>query len=119
MERKPPRERPRRGAWWGSRRARAGAAACLAAVLVALALPGPAAAYRCGSTQAPDGAQATAMFQDCRAEAPPRRRHPNKRGSVSSLTVVVLALAAALLLPIGARGIPYNLDPYSSQDRPY
>ena len=118
MVRMPLRERPRRGAWRGSRRARAGAAACLVTVVVVLALPGPAAAYRCGSTQAPDGAQATAMFQDCRAEAPPDER-PNRRGSVSSLTVVVLALAAALLLPIGARGIPYNLDPYSSQDRPY
>jgi hypothetical protein len=118
MERKPPRERPRRGAWWGSRVARAGAAACLAAAIVTLALPGPAAAYRCGSTQPPDGAQPTAMFQDCRAEAPPKRPRANKRGSISSLTVVVLALAAALLLPIGARGIPYSIDPYS-QDRPY
>jgi len=86
--------------------------------MVALALPGPASAYRCGSTQAPDGAQATAMFQDCRAGTPARRKHPNKRGSMSSLTVVVLALAAALLLPIGARGIPYGVDPHS-QDRPY
>ena len=87
--------------------------------MVVLVLPGPAAAYRCGATQAPDGAQATAMFQDCRAEAPPRRKRPNKRGSVSSLTVLVLAVAAALLLPIGARGIPSSLDPYSSKDRPY
>jgi len=87
--------------------------------MVMLALPGPAAAYRCGSTQPPDGAQATAMFQDCRAEAPPARRpRANKRGSMSSLTVLVIAVAAALLLPIGARGIPYSLDPYS-QDRPY
>lgn len=116
----PPRERPRRGARWGSRRARAGAAACLAAVLVVLAVPAPASAYRCGSTQPPDGAQVTAMFQDCRAETPPPRRpRPNKRGSMSSLTVLVLAIVAALLLPIGARGIPINVDPYGRQDRPY
>src|SRR5215216_7386130 len=97
MMRMPPRERPRRGAWRGSRPARAGASTCLAAVIVALAVPGPAAAYRCGSTQPPDGAQARAMFRDCRAEAPPERRpRANKRGSMSSLTVLVVAVAAAL-----------------------
>jgi len=59
------------------------------------------------------------MFRDCRAEAPPERRpRANKRGSMSSLTVLVVAVATALLLPIGARRIPYSLDPYS-QDRPY
>jgi hypothetical protein len=118
MRRMPPRERPRRGACWGSRSAKAGAAACLAFVLVALALPGPAAAYRCGSTQL-DGAQATAQSsQDCRAERSPAApaRTP-KRGSMKGLTVFVLAVAAVLLIPIGARGIPSSVDPYSD-DRP-
>ena len=40
MKRMPPRERPRRGACWGSRRAKASAAACLATVSLALGAPG-------------------------------------------------------------------------------
>jgi hypothetical protein len=118
MRRMPPRERPRRGACWGSRSAKAGAAACLAFVLLALAVPGPAAAYRCGATQL-DGAQATARSSlDCRAA--PSRGAPTrtqKRGSMKGLAVFVLAVAAVLLIPIGARGIPSSADPYSD-DRP-
>lgn len=85
--------------------------------MLVLAAPGPAAAYRCGSTQ-PDVAQATALTRDnCRAQArttPPAR--VNKRGSVSGLTVFVLAVAAVLLIPIGARGrVPSSIDPYSDE----
>ena len=116
MRRMPPRERSRRGACWGSRSAKAGAAACLGLVLVALALPAPAAAYRCGATQL-DGAQATARSsQDCRAERGPAAptRTP-KRGSMKGLAVFVLAVAAVLVIPIGARGIPSSVDPYSDE----
>lgn len=118
MRRMPPRQRPRRGACWGSRSAKAGAAACLAFVLLVLAVPGPAAAYRCGATQL-DGAQVTARSsQDCRAEPSPAvRTRTQKRGSVKGLAVFVLAVAAVLLIPIGARGIPSSVDPYSD-DRP-
>jgi hypothetical protein len=37
---------------------------------------------------------------------------------MSGLTVFVLAVAAALLIPIGARGIPPSVDPYSD-DSPF
>ena len=117
--RMPWRERPRRGAWRGSRTAKAGAAACLGTVMLCLLLPGPAAAYRCGSTEFRDGAQATAMFQECRAEPPARpAARTKKRGSMSSLTVLVLAIAAISLIPIGARGIPSSIDPFRSEE-PY
>jgi hypothetical protein len=118
MRSMPAREQPRRGACWGSRAAKASAAACLAFVLLALALPGPAAAYRCGATQL-GGAQATARSsQDCRAEPSlAARTRTQKRGSMKGLTVFVLAVAAVLLIPIGARGIPSSIDPYSD-DRP-
>jgi hypothetical protein len=36
---------------------------------------------------------------------------------MKGLTVFVLAVAAVLLIPIGARGIPSSVDPYSD-DRP-
>jgi hypothetical protein len=36
---------------------------------------------------------------------------------MKGLTVFVLAVAAVLLIPIGARGIPSSIDPYSD-DRP-
>ena len=116
----PWRERPRRGAWRGSRGATAGAAACLATVMLCLTFSGPAYAYRCGAAESPpDGAQATAMFQECKAEAPPARRaRPQKRGSMSSLTVLVLAIAAVSLIPIGARGIPSAVDPFRYEE-PY
>jgi hypothetical protein len=112
--RMPPRRRLRRGAWRGSRRARAGAAACLVTITLTLLAPGPAAAYRCGATQ-PDGAQTTALSRDdCRAGAgPTRHTRTQKRGTMSGLTVFVLAIAAVLLIPIGARGIPSSVDPYS------
>lgn len=114
MRRMPPRRRLRRGAWWGSRRARAGAAACLATIVLTLMAPGPAAAYKCGATQ-PDGAQTTVLSRaDCRPEVlPSRPARTKKRGSMSGLTVFVLAIAAVLLIPIGARGIPSSIDPYS------
>ena len=34
---------------------------------------------------------------------------------MSGLTVFVLAIAAVLLIPIGARGIPSSIDPYSDE----
>jgi hypothetical protein len=38
-----------------------------------------------------------------------------KRGNISGLTVFVLAIAAVLLIPIGARGIPASVDPYRDE----
>jgi hypothetical protein len=40
-------------------------------------------------------------------------KRTKKRGSMSGLTVFVLAIAAVLLIPIGARGIPSSVDPYT------
>jgi hypothetical protein len=126
----PERARPRRGAWRGSRRARAGAAACLASVLLTLAAPGPAAAYRCEDPPPPvsmphpelpgRALYAAPTSTECQVpdddKAPARTR---KRGSMSGLTVFVLAVGAALLIPIGARGIPSSVDPYSGDRRDY
>jgi hypothetical protein len=111
MDFMPPRVRPRRGAWWGSRRARAGAAACLASLALGLGTPGPAAAYPCADAVRPQAATGSA---DCRAttERPTRER---KRGSASSVAVFVVAIAVVLLIPIGARGIPSSVDPYSRE----
>ena len=36
----------------------------------------------------------------------------NRRGSVSTLTVFVLAIAGALLIPIGRNGLPHGGDPF-------
>jgi hypothetical protein len=129
MWRMPPRERPRRGACWGSRRAKACAAACLASVLLALGAPGPAAAYRCEDPPPPvslphpelpaQAPYASPTSTECQVPDDERAAaRTKKRGSVSGLTVFVLAIAAALLIPIGARGIPSSVDPYSD-DSPF
>jgi hypothetical protein len=101
----------------GSRlQARAGAAACLVFVLLALTAPGPAAAYRCEDARTrPRVALSTGA-----CPVPPEERPANetKRGNMSGLTVFVLAVAAVLLIPIGARGIPAAIDPYR-RDRHY
>jgi hypothetical protein len=126
MRKMPPRVRPRRGAWWGSRRAKAAALACLAAVSVALSLPAPAAAFPCGeahrvastSVVSPRQLQSTQKVvpgvDDCTTPSSRPRPHAAKRkkGSMSGLTVFVLAVAAALLIPIGRNGIPRAVDPF-------
>jgi hypothetical protein len=62
------------------------------------------------------------MFQktleECRVPDDDRGHaaRPKKRGSMSSLTVLVLAVAAVSLIPIGARGIPAGIDPYRSDE---
>lgn len=103
----PPRARPRRGAWWGSQQAKAFAAACLAAVLLTLAAAGPAAAYRCEEA-------AMTSREDCRVPRDESGGSPRKtkRGTMGSVTVVVLSVAGVLLIPIGARGLPSSIDPY-------
>lgn len=111
--------RPRRGAWRGSRRAKAVAAACLAAGAIATAVPPTAVAYPCGEGAAASvqGRHLTSSASDeCRAPqnirpktAPARKR---KRGSISTLTVFVLAVGAALLIPIGRNGLPDAGDPF-------
>ena len=107
----PPRARPRRGAWWGSQQAKAFAAACLAAVLLALAAAGPAAAYRCEEAATP---LAMTSGEDCGVPRDESAGSPRKtrRGTMGSVTVLVLSVAAVLLIPIGARGLPSSIDPY-------
>jgi hypothetical protein len=129
MRRMPPRERPRRGACWGSRWASACAAACLAVILVSLAAPGPASAYLCDHSRpavlppdpelvSPSGYYASPNDAECRVPADPPGQRTKRRGSMSGLTVFVLAIAGVLLIPIGARGIPASVDPYTD-DRPF
>lgn len=115
--------RPRRGALGvGSRWATKGvAAACLAAF--ALALPQGAAAFPCG-----DGKDPTASTRQLMSIAPDECRTPekgrpapqpervNKTGSMSGLTVFVLAVAGALLIPIGRLGLPHGSDPFRQDD---
>ena len=122
--------RLRRGAWGeGSRAARALAAACLAAVAIALVLPQPAAAYPCGErrvppTQSRELQSATVSLDECRAPEHGRKTQPartRKRGSMSGLTVFILALGAALLIPIGRNGLPHGGDPFGhdpTRERP-
>lgn len=111
--------RPRRGAGRkGSRQAKAVAAACLAALAVASALPETAGAFPCGDT--PSNARmpqsAEIVSDECRVPERLRRSKPpvrkNKEGSMSGLTVFVLAIAGALLIPIGRNGLPHGGDPF-------
>ena len=120
------RARPRRGVCGeGSRRASAFAAACLAVLAIGFAVPQQAAAFPCG-----DGADPTASTRqlmsamapdECRTPEkgttiePPRTR---KRGSVKGLTVFVIAVAAALLIPIGRNGLPRSGDPFGHDRTP-
>jgi hypothetical protein len=113
--------RLRRGAWGeGSRTAKALAAACLAAVAIALALPSTAAAYPCGERRAPAPQGRTLMsaavsIDECRAPEQPRKAEPartHKRGDMTGLTVFVVALGAALLIPIGRGGLAHGGDPF-------
>jgi hypothetical protein len=112
--------RPRRGAWGkGSRRAKAAAAACLATLAVAAALPQGATAYPCGDSPttartpqlagvSPDECRVPETLRRSKPQAPPKK----KKGSVSALTVFVLAIAGALLIPIGRNGFPHGADPF-------
>jgi hypothetical protein len=111
--------RPRRGAWEGSRQAKAVAAACFAVLAFALAQPQQAAAYPCGDSVAPTTPPRTLSSlqpDECRVPETLRRTKPparaNKRGSVGGLTVFVLAIAGALLIPIGRNGLPHGADPF-------
>jgi hypothetical protein len=113
--------RLRRGAWGeGSRAARALAAACPAAVAVALLLPSSAAAYPCGERRAQPAPgrilmSAAVSIDECRAPEQPRKTEPartRKRGDMTGLTVFVLAIGAALLIPIGRSGLAHGSDPF-------
>jgi hypothetical protein len=122
MRRMPPRERPRRGARWGSRRAKLGACACLLLVAAALSVPGPASAYLCDDSARLPKPPPTELggrtlyaspgAEDCRVPKKRKDSRTPKRGSMSGLTVFVLAVGAMLLIPIGRRGIPKGADPY-------
>ena len=112
--------RPRRGAWAGSGQAKAVAAACFAVLAFACSQPQQAAAYPCGDgapTAVPPRTLANVVPDKCRVpetlrrtEAPVARK--KKKGSISGLTVFVLAVAGALLIPIGRNGLPRDGNPY-------
>jgi hypothetical protein len=98
----------------GRRQAKATAAACLAALAIASALPQNAAAYPCGDTTTTQLAGVSP--DECRVPETLRRSKPpvrtKKKGSISGLTVFVLAIAGALLIPIGRKGFPHGEDPF-------
>jgi hypothetical protein len=102
----------------GRRQAKATAAACLAALAIASALPQDAAAYPCGDapTTARTPQLAGVSPDECRVPEGLRRSkppvHAKKKGSISGLTVFVLAIAGALLIPIGRKGFPHGADPF-------
>ena len=111
--------RPRRGACEGSRQAKALAAACLAVLAFAFAEPQQAAAYPCGdgvTSATPPRTLSSLSPDECRVPESLRRTEPparvKKRGSVGGLTVFVLAIAGALLIPIGRNGLPHGGDPF-------
>lgn len=125
MTNMPPRERPRRGATWGSRWASALAAACLVMTVLAVSLPESASAFGCGdagraaqSVLPPRQLQSSQKVlpggDDCTmpGNRPRKQVHTRKKGSMSGLTVFVVAVAVALLIPIGRNGIPRSVDPY-------
>ena len=76
-------------------------------------MPGPASAYRCDEPPPSVGPAAGLTSGDCRVpeDTTPARPRARKRGSVSSLTVLIVAIGAVMLIPIG-RGIPHGGDPY-------
>jgi hypothetical protein len=99
-------------------------------VVLTLVASGPAAAYRCEdpppvSMPHPElpGRElpVSSSSTECRVPQDNDRviGRTKKRGSMSSLTVLVLAVAAVLLIPIGALRIPSNVDPYSGDRRDY
>jgi hypothetical protein len=120
MRKGSPGVRPRRGAWEGSRQAKALAAACLAVLAFAFVQPQQAAAYPCGdgvASATPPRTLAAVAADECRVPETFRRTEPparskKKRGSISGLTVFVLAIAGALLIPIGRNGLPHGGDPF-------
>ena len=111
--------RPRRGALrLGSRLVRGLAAACLAAGALAVVVPPPAVAFPCGdgAASSAQGRHLTSSAADeCRSPEKARPKPParkSKKGSMSTLTVFVLAIVGALLIPIGRSGIPHTGDPF-------
>ena len=100
----------------GRRQATATAAACLAAVAVFAALPQSAAAFACDDKVPAKRTLQLAGTDECRAPGTVEGTAParvKKKATVSGLTVFVLAIAGALLIPIGRRGLPQGSDPYA------
>ena len=88
-------------------------------VAVALAQPQQAAAYPCGDgapTAVPPRTLASVLPDECRVPETYRRTggtaRKKKTGSMRGLTVFVLAVAGALLIPIGRNGLPHGGDPF-------
>jgi hypothetical protein len=87
-------------------------------VALAVVLPPPAVAFPCGDSAAASaqGRHLTSSSSDeCRSPEKARPKPPvrkSKTGSMSTLTVFVLAIVGALLIPIGRSGIPHTGDPF-------
>ena len=94
-------------------------------------MPSPAQAFPCGPSfrsvprtapvnparrlQNAEAAEQVQTPDDCTTPSNRPHRGPakaRKKGSMSGLTVFVLAVAAALLIPIGRNGLPKAVDPY-------
>jgi hypothetical protein len=109
------RVQPRRGAWGiGSRRATAAAAACLAMLGFVLAVSPEAAASPCGDGPAQVSPDQCAGPESVRRDGEPRRE---KSSDIRSLAVFVLAVAGALLIPIGRGGAAHGRAPGGDQAR--
>jgi hypothetical protein len=86
--------------------------------VLAAVVPSPAAAFPCGdrAATAAQGRHLTSVSADeCRSPEKTRAKPPvrkSKKGSMSTLTVFVLAIAGALLIPIGRNGLPHSGDPF-------
>ncbi|HEX7256052.1 MAG TPA: hypothetical protein VF236_09015 [Gaiellaceae bacterium] len=88
--------------------------------------PQQAGAYPCSEGVAsaiPPRTLAAVSSDECRVPETLRRSKPparvKKKGSISGLTVFVLAVAGALLIPIGRNGLPHGRDPYGHDHPTY
>lgn len=88
-----------------------------------LSLPAPASAFPCGEAPRPPVTKrhlssVQQAADECTTPGNRPRKRARKKGNVSGLTVFVVAVAVALLIPIGRNGIPRSADPYG-HDRPF
>jgi hypothetical protein len=94
------------------------------AALISVSLPERASAFPCGVADRPaqtffpprqlQSSQKVVPGDDCTTPGnrPRAGERAPKKGSMSGLTVFVLAVVAALLIPIGRNGLPRAVDPF-------
>jgi hypothetical protein len=87
--------------------------------VVASAQPQPAAAYPCAeaptTVRTPQLAEVSpdeCSVPESLRRSPTPERAKKKEGSIGTLAVFVLAIAGALLIPIGRKGLAPGADPY-------